>query len=407
MILCRDRKIRTNPLATLKEVLRSQNWTVVFILVLITGIACSPIYYHRIALPVDSDYGSHVVVTQQMLAGKGLPPHYLSHPGLQLVLAAMHLASGRLLGLYASLMVLQVIVQIFSALIIYFWIGHADRKYWDILRAGIAFSLTFVAPVMLLAFRDGQFYYGYIGLANYHNPTIHLLQPFALLSYIYAIRAMTVNRNSPKSIGLSAVLVIITALIKPNYLIAILPALALVTGIRWLQKRPFDWKMLFYGFYLPGLLILIGQWVIEYHFGSPGSGIIFAPFKVESAFSQNLALKFLLSAIFPLSVLIFARRKLLSDPTLLVGWAGFLVGTLQFYLLAESGDRLMHGNFRWSGQIMLFLLFVVAARWVLKEIVQSGGGKLWEKFVLYGAYLAQFSGGIAYYIYCMISIHYS
>ena len=403
----RDRVMWTNPLTAIKEVLRSQNWTVVFILVLLTGIACSPIYYHRIALPVDSDYGSHVLVTQQMLAGKGLPLHYLSHPALQLVLAAMHLASGGLLGVYASMMVLQVIVQILTALIIYFWIGPADRKYWDFLRAGMAFSLTFVAPVMLLAFRDGQFYFGYIGLANYHNPTIHLLKPFALLSFIYAIRAISVDRNSPKSIGLSAVLVIITAMIKPNYLIAILPAMALVIVIRWLQKRQFDWKLLLYGFYIPGLMILIVQWLIEYHFGAPGNGIIFAPFKVESAFSQNLVLKFILSTIFPLLVLIFARRKLLSDPELLIGWVGFLVGTLQFYLLAESGDRLMDGNFRWSGQIMLFLLFVVAARYTLKEIILSRGTKLWEKIALYGAYIAQFSGGIAYYIYCMISIHYS
>jgi hypothetical protein len=403
----RDREIQTNPLTALKEVLRSQNWTVVLILVLITGIACSPIYYHRIALPVDTDYGGHIIATQQLLAGNGLPLGHLSHPVLQLVLAAMHLASGRLLGLYASLMVLQVMVQIFTALIIYFWIGHADRKYWDFIRAGIAFSLTFVAPVMLLAFRDGQFYFGYIGLANYHNPTIHLLKPFALLSFIYAIRALTVDRNSPKSIGLCAVLVIITALIKPNYLISILPALALVIGIRWLQKRSFDWKMLLYGFYIPGLMILIVQWLIAYQVGNPGNGIIFAPFVVESAFSQSLVLKFLLSAIFPLSVLLINRRKLLSDPELLVGWAGFLAGTLQVYLLAESGAALMFGNFRWSGQIMLFLLFVVAARYVLKEMLLSGGMKLWEKIVLYGTYLAQFSGGIAYYIYCMISIHYS
>jgi hypothetical protein len=304
-------------------------------------------------------------------------------------------------------MVLQVIVQILTALIIYFWIGHADRKYWDFLRAGIAFSLTFIAPIMLLAFRDGQFYFGYIGLANYHNPTIHLLKPFALLSFIYAAKAMTVDRNFPLNIGVSAVLVIITALIKPNYLLAILPALSLVIGIRWLQKQPFDWKMLLYGFFLPGLVILFVQWLIAYHFGHPGVGIIFAPFKVESAFSQDLGLKFLLSAIFPLLVLVISRRKLLSDPTLLVGWASFLVGTAQFYLLAESGDRLTSGNFRWSGQIMLFLLFVVGARYVLKEIIPSGGTKLWEKLVLYGAYLAQFSGGIAYYIYCMISIHYS
>ncbi len=185
-------------------------------MVIVTGILCSPVYYHRIAVPVDTDYGSHVLFTQRMLEGKGLDPLNLSHPVLELILAAMHLATGRILGIYASLMILQVLVQILTVLIIYFWIGEASRKYWDWLRMGVAITITFVAPAMFLAIKDGLYYYGYIGLANYHNPTIHLLKPFALLSFMYASKAVSGEASQWKHIALASFWMILCAWIKPN-----------------------------------------------------------------------------------------------------------------------------------------------------------------------------------------------
>jgi len=366
----------------------------------------APIYYHRIAVPVDTDYGSHVAFAQQILdpdLGKGVP---LSHPILQYILIGLHLGSGRLLGLYASLMVLQVLVQVFTALIIYFWIGPAEQNHWDWLRAGAAISLTFVAPIMLLAFRDGLFYYGYIGLANYHNPTIHLLKPFALLSLIFASRAVSNETSRWGTIGMAAALMVLATWIKPNYSLAILPALGLVVGIRLLQRMRLDWKMLAFGFYLPGVAILLIQWLIDFQDIQSGTGIIFAPFTIEGSYSGFLAIKFLLSTFMPLLVLVIARRRLLQDPDLLVASAGFIVGAAQFYLLAESGDRMYHANFRWSGQIMLFLLFVVTVRWYLRQRVQLKAKHFLEKILVYGMYLAHLIAGVVYYIYCMVSIHY-
>ncbi len=393
-------------MAALKRLLQSQNWRVILVMVILTGLLCSPVYYHRIAVPVDTDYGSHVLYTQQMLAGKGLDPLNLSHPVLELILAAMHLASGRLLGIYASLMILQVLVQILIVLIIYFWIGEAERKHWDWLRMGVAITITFLAPAMFLAIWDGSYYYGYIGLANYHNPTIHLLKPFALLSFMHASKAVSGEHSRWGHIGLAAFWMVLAAWIKPNYTMAILPALVLVIGIRLIQRVKLDWKMLVFGFYLPGLISLLIQWLIAYYYGDPGEGIIFAPFVVEGTYSHFLWIKFFLSALFPLVVLVIARRYLWKDSDLLVGWAGFLSGAAQFYLLAEGGERLLHGNFRWSGQIMLFLLLVVAARWLLRQKILPNTLTLAEKVTSYGAYLLQLAGGIAYYVHVMISIHY-
>lgn len=393
-------------MVTMKRLLQSQNWRVILVMLVVTGILCSPVYYHRIAVPVDTDYGSHVLYTQQMLDGKGLDPLNLSHPVLELILAAMHLVTGRMLGIYASLMVLQVLVQILTVLIIYFWIGKADRKHWDWLRMGVAITITFVAPAMFLAIWDGEYYYGYIGLANYHNPTIHLLKPFALLSFMYASKAVSGEKSNWGHIALAAFWMFLCAWIKPNYTLAILPALVVVIGIRLIQRMKVDWKMLAFGFYFPGLISLFIQWLIAYYYGDPGESIIFAPFLVEGTYSHNLLIKFFLSAFFPLVVLVIARRYLLKDSNLLVGWVGLASGAAQFYLLAEGGERMQHANFRWSGQIVLFLLFVVAARWILREKILPNKLILQEKVFSFGAYLLQLAGGIAYYVHVMISVHY-
>lgn len=374
-------------------------------MVFITAAVSAPIYYRRIALPVDTDYGSHVRFTQQLIDGEKLEPGLLSHPVLQLILAGMHLLTGRKLGLYASLILLQVAIQVLTALILYFWFDSGQKKERDWLHAFWAGSLTLVAPVMLLAIADIKFYYGYIGLANYHNPTLHLLKPVALLSFRYAVIAFE-RQSSWKSVLLAALWMVLSAGIKPNFALAILPGLGLAVAICLIQHRHPDWKMLLGGFAIPGGAMLAFQWLFTYIYGDPGEGIILAPFQVEGAYSDWLLPKFFLSVLFPLSVLLVARKQAFIDASLLVGWAGFLVGAAQFYLLAEGGRRMMDANFRWSGQIMLFLFFAASVRWLIGKDAKLFLNAAWQRWVCYSMYLAHLSGGLIYYIYCMISTHY-
>jgi hypothetical protein len=389
-----------------QETILSQNWKVIGLLIILTIILSSPIYYQRITQPVDSDYGSHIRFTQEFLQTRQLEPATLSHPVMQFILAFMYWVTRSQLGLYASMIVVQVVVQILIVLILYFWIGKGVKNNWDWIRAVAALSLSFVGPIVIPAIWDQQFYYGYIGMANYHNPTIHLLKPIGLVSMMFAIRALDGKKSAWWVILFSALLLSFSAWIKPNYVIAVLPALGLACLIRLLQKQRMDWKMILLGFVLPGVVNLFFQWLIAYYYGDPEEGIILAPFQVESSFSDWLLLKFLLSALFPLLGLWIARKHLLKDSALLAGWTIFVVGVVQNYVLAEGGERLLHGNFRWSGQIALFLLFAILLRWLLREKILPNRTVLWEKisgFVVYAAHLA---GGVAYYIYCMISIHY-
>lgn len=84
----------------------------------------------------------------------------------------------------------------------------------------------------------------------------------------------------------------------------------------------------------------------------------------------------------------------------------FAIGIFQNYFLAETGRKTMHGNFRWSGQIALFLLVIIILRKAFDIFFTKERDYLIQKISFATTYFLQFAGGIAYYIYCLSSMHY-
>ena len=342
------------------------------------------------------DYDTHVVFTLRLLS-RDLPPTFvLAHPALQIILGFLYWAGRGHIDIYDAAAFVQVAAQVATALILYFWIGPFKEPKDKVKRVATALTLTLVAPIMLLVPLDGLFYFGYIGLANYHNPTVHLLRPFALLSFILMVRAFTHTRSPGWMVALSAALVLAGALVKPNFAMSILPVLGLAAAWQLWRRQPFDLRLILLGFAIPALLSLALQTVVVYLVpDADKSGITIAPFAVENAFSQYLPVKFLLSIAFPLFALLAFWRLYRSETSMQLAWLCFLSGALQLYLLAETGDRFFHGNFRWSAQITLFLLFAATARFMLTR-----GSELptWQRRSVWAIYLLHLAAGIAYYI---------
>lgn len=375
---------------------------------LVTILITAPVYAHRIYSGV-SDFPSHIQYAKLILGRlyQQVPIHILAHPAYQLLLIVVYLLAFKKAGMFAIAVLIQVVVQTLTVLIIYRWFGR-DRQNRNWLRAIWAISLTLVAPLMVFVFWDKLFYLGYIGLATYHNPTIRLLQPVALLSFLCGVRVFTAHSNSWKIALLSAVLVILSALIKPNYLVCILPALGLMAAIRLVWKKPVDWRLLIIGFLVPGALILFVQLLLTYYLpGNDPSSILFNPLGVMNGYSGYLLPKFFLSILFPLAVLLFNFRRVLRDNTLMLAWLGFLASVPQMYLLAESGDRFIQGNFLWGAQIMALILFVASVRFLWREQLATEKFPGWQKIVVLIFYAAHFLAGIAYYASLMILAGYN
>ena len=367
------------------------------------------VYFRRIAFPTDNDYSLHVLYTQLLVEGKfgEIPLQALAHPGLQIILALMHLVTFGRLGLYASLMIVQVAAQVSTAVILYFWMGEGVEDRFRTLRAFAASGLTLVAPIVVIAPWDGLFYFGYVGLANYHNPTIHLLRPFALLSFILACRAFRGGRASSLTVAAAGMLMATSLLIKPNYALCILPAIAVVAWLRWRAHKPPDWRMLLFGFFLPAAIVLLAQWAVGFWMArGEETGFLMRPLEVERAFSGYLLPKFLLSIVFPVVILAAYPWDSLRDDGLALAWLSFVFGAAQMYLLAESGDRFYHGNFRWGAQISLFLLFAASAKFLLQTRLAPGVpyGRRWV--IGWGAFAAHVIAGVAYYAHVMVSSGY-
>ncbi len=384
----------------MKSTLLRQNWIILLAMLFVVVLISAPVYTYRIMNPTDNDYGSHIQFALELLRDQQVPSYTLAHPVIQvLLIGILWITRGRV-GLWVGLILIQVEAQVLTAFILYFWFGRLPGRWGDVRRAAWAITITIVAPVMALAPVDGLYYYGYIGLANYHNPTIHLLRPFALVSFLFAIRALENSRSPFWMVLVSAGLVILSALIKPNYALCILPALALLVGIRILRKLPVDWRLVLGGFVFPACLVLAVQGWITY---AEGGSIILLPFSVESAYSQYLLPKFLLSIAFPLGVLLVFFPQIREDQEMLLAWAAFAAGALQMYLLAESGDRLEHGNFRWSAQIGLFLLFAASARFLLRRAPAVGKSRMKHWLLVLVTYLPHVTAGAAYYLYSITS----
>jgi len=385
-----------------------QDWGIILAMILVTILITLPVYVHRIYFAI-SDFPKHIQPAKLILDQQyqQVSAAFLSHPAYQFLLIGIHLLTFRKVGMYAIAVLVQVAVQSLTVLIIYFWFGRGKHNgNW--LRAIWAVSLTLVAPLMVFVFLDKLFYLGYIGLATYHNPTIHLLKPVALLSFLLAVRVFTPFPNSWKVVLSSALLVILSALIKPNYLLCILPALGLMVVIHLICKKPVDWRLLIAGFLVPGPLILVVQLVLTYYLpGNDASSIIFNPLGVMSGYSGYLLPKFLLSILFPLAVLIFNFRQVVRDNTLRLAWVGFMASVLQMYLLAESGSRFADGNFLWGAQIMSLILFVASARFLWQEKLATGNFPGWQRIVILSIYAAHFLAGLAYYVSLMILAGYN
>ena len=242
-----------------------------------------------------------------------------------------------------------------------------------LIRIGLSISLLIIAPASIFTLYKKNLYFGYLGMSIYHNPTYILLKPLSLMLFIFSLQVGKPTAN--KSLGVSTILLamcltIFGILAKPNYIIALLPALGLFCLFRLFCKKPIDWKLSILGIFVPALLLLSWQYFATYTDESvltDRASIIFAPFLVYSREYDLLLLKFFLSILFPLTVYLIYFKIAKKDTLLNLAWLIFVFGIIYTYLFAETGVRLQDANFGWSGDITMFILFVCSTIFFLQQ----------------------------------------
>ncbi|MBI1277892.1 MAG: hypothetical protein GC179_07170 [Anaerolineaceae bacterium] len=248
--------------------------------------------------------------------------------------------------------------------LIYPLYGAGSAHMRTLVAALTTLAVMLVGPINFL-WGSTNLSFGYIPTNAYNNPTIVLLKPFALLLFLFALRTLNSTSASRITIVGCAIVTILGTIAKPNYAIAFLPAFALVVAYYLLRKRPINWPLLIIGILVPAAEILV--WQLNYVRGSSLSGFVIASFQVMQLLSpNNLLPKFVLSILFPICVMAAYWQNARNDSALGLAWISFAVGAFYTYFLSET-QNYSSGNFTWSGQITLFVLFAASIMFLIRQ----------------------------------------
>ena len=254
------------------------------------------------------------------------------------------------------------------------WDGRLKPdRLWGV--AAAAFAATVILLMQPIVYwGDPQIYrIGYFWAEPYYSPTYELMKPLALFAAVQAA-AFLVERSSGRPlVTATALSVVAGGFAKPNFIICLLPAVLGMAAVRAYQRQPFDRRALVLGIIVPAIAVLGFQYILTYG-GLTNTeyqdSIIFAPLKVLSFHSDRLLVKLLLSIVFPVAVYALYWRGARRDTSLNFGFMLFVAGASLGYLFAEK-VHWTAGNFLWSGDISLFILFVFSVLFYLRQALST------------------------------------
>lgn len=306
-----------------------------------------------------TDYGTHLEFAAAMLRrGETELSHFVFQFGV-----ALFYWLGFSLTAAATLLSLIAVSATAWAL---FLIFRRDADPWP--AALLGFALLVVGPLSLVTLPEKELYLGYMTPNVYHNPTLVLLKPIALTLLVLGSRVFDKGVSSRRwgMVGATAALSVLSCLTKPSFQICFLPGLGLLVALALIRREEVDLRLCVLGVALPSFLVLGWQYLVSFD-AVTTSEIIFLPFEVINHLSDRTLLKFVLSILFPVLVTASFFRAAAQDKMLMIAWATASFGIGYAYLLAETGARLSHGNFLWSGYISVFVLYVFCVPLLLRE----------------------------------------
>ena len=382
----------------IKDFFKQGTWFEYLNLLLATAIVYGAILYAQVYV-INSDFVRHLNWAKDLIVNpQNVPAAVTSHAFWQWLVLIVRKILNSDWNLSALLLTLGC--SLFSAGILFSYLRKTLRP---LLAGAVTLGLMVAAPVFVIdpSHNFNNLVNGYIPTNVYHNPTILLLKPFALLQFIFSVEALSGKKANWIMMLVTVLCSLAAAYAKPNYILCLLPALCVIALFLMLKKQPVDWKWLLFGIAVPSLLILGWQYLITFNDGSD-SGIIFAPLAMmKIAKADYLLPKYLLSILFPLVVTILHWKEAITDRNIQLGWLGFAIGSILVYFFAESGGRFGDANFYWSAEISLFILFVGCVLFLAEK--KQIGKNVYGRWAVLVAAFAHIACGLVFYFYLIWS----
>jgi len=314
------------------------------------------------------DYVAHLKWASEMEEGQKL---ILPHPLYHLLVI---LAKNIFFINYVQSSTLVIVLSIFFLSALNYKILAAHTH--SIIAIIASTCLILVTPLQLFFPVDQHLYFGYIGISIYHSPTMLLLKPLSLIAFCYALKSANSTSNKDLSSGIALALsLFFCGISKPNFLIIVLPAFLLFLLVTHRLKPALKNKYIYSAFFLPIFTVLGLQFFQTFFFqdlsqatGTTESHIVVMPFETMLHYSNYLLPKLILSIAFPLLVFLCYPRSFMQDKAMIFSSCCLFMGLILTYFFAESGYRMYDGNFWWSGQMGLYLVFLFSVAFLFKNI---------------------------------------
>jgi len=353
------------------------------------------------------EFVSHAQFADQYLRNPASTLPYMKvHPLLMFSEAALIVAF-RVNYLLAGLIVMML-AYLTLAWIIYNEVVKRMRvlsKQPEIWSAAIAAALMIVAQIPIFMGVDRQIYFGYIGINAYNNATMNYLKPFALASFLFTLKVFADLQPDWKETVISALLIVLSSLVKPNYVICVLPGLGLMAVYKLWKHEKLQWRFMILGVMAPAVITLVWQYTANY--GSGAGGIFLAPLQVKYFYSDALILKFFFSILFPFLATRIYIRQAVKDDKMRLAWLCFIIGAFYAYFLTEnSAGATTNGNFDWSAEVTLFILFIAATLFWMEQLAGKKKGEKRDAALAF-TFGAHVISGILFYLFAMSIDNYS
>lgn len=242
----------------------------------------------------------------------------------------------------------------------------------------VAVCVTVAAPLTLPG--TDPMYLGKFSPSVWHNSTTILALPLCLALFVAVVKVLSC-RNVSTLLYLSVpVLTIVCGAVKPNYLLALGPAVAIWCVVQVVIQPRGDRASTFRRLLArvsPLALAAVATLGYQYLATFGGSGITILgqvvtnqvrPMAVWRLLTPNPAWALVASFLWPA-----LATGLLNRRTLSVGlaWLVAVCGVVEFVLLAEvlspSGSTLGHANWIWGAHMATFVLYAVVAQQVAAQ----------------------------------------
>lgn len=281
------------------------------------------------------------------------------------------------------------------------------QGWQQVLATLAAFGSLFYSMIFVYnhPFPGTRFYYmGVFSPNPFHNATYLAARPFSIVCvFLFSelLEEYEERISLKKMLAFSGVLLLAT-MTKPSFTIIFCGAAGLIMLWRLFRPKFANLKntIILGCMFLPtfaDLLYQFGGVFMGQDSKGQEAGIGFELFRVWREYCSNYVVAIVLMIFFPLVVLLFQYRKVLTNTLYRLGWQIYGMSLIMFILLYEKGFRAVDANFSWGYMLGGFFLVMSSLLVLLEETVQAKRHSL-KLLVQWGAFGIHVACGLIYFL---------